>query len=64
MELRIDGNKRVAFACTILFLQASDVDPTRAEEAWIDFTYSYLEAETFRKDVLEDWLGRHAGPMS
>lgn len=55
----IDGNKRVAFACTILFLQANDVNPTGTEEEWIEFIYGHLEAGTFRKDVLEAWLHQH-----
>jgi len=59
----IDGNKRVAFACTILFLQANDVTPTGSEEAWVEFIYGNLEAGTFRKDVLEAWLHRHTEAM-
>jgi len=58
----IDGNKRVAFASTILFLQANGVDPTGTEEEWISFIYSNMEAGTFRKPVLEDWLSRHTEP--
>lgn len=58
----IDGNKRVAFASTILFLQANGVDPTGTEEEWITFIYSNMEGSTFRKQVLEDWLSRHTEP--
>lgn len=60
----IDGNKRVAFAGTILFLQANGVNPTGTEEEWIDFIYSNIEAGTFRKDRLEEWLNRHTEPMA
>lgn len=58
----IDGNKRVAFAGTILFLEANGTEPTGTEEEWIEFIYSNLEAGTFRKAVLEAWLHRHTGP--
>jgi len=59
----IDGNKRVAFASTILFLQANGVNPTGREEDWITFIYSNMEAGTFRKQVLEDWLSRNTEPQ-
>lgn len=60
----IDGNKRVAFACTILFLQANGVEPTGEEDDWIGFIYSNLEAGTFRKDVIEAWLHQHTEPLA
>lgn len=60
----VDGNKRVAFAGTILFLEANGVNPTGTEDEWIAFIYSNLEAGTFRKDRLEDWLGSHTEPKS
>ena len=59
----IDGNKRVAFASTILFLQANGVSPNGEEDDWINFIYSHLEAGTFRKDALEAWLHEHTGPL-
>ncbi|HVY52430.1 MAG TPA: type II toxin-antitoxin system death-on-curing family toxin [Devosia sp.] len=58
----VDGNKRVAFACTILFLEANGFRPEGAEEEWIEFIYSNLEGGTFRKPILEDWLKRHCSP--
>lgn len=60
----IDGNKRVALACAITFMQANDVNPTGTEDEWIEFIYSHLEAGTFRKDVLEAWLHQHTETMS
>lgn len=60
----IDGNKRVAFATTVLFLQANGVDPTGTEEEWIAFIYANMEGGTFRKPVLEHWLGRHTEPRA
>lgn len=59
----IDGNKRVAFASTILFLQANGVNPTGSEEEWIEFIYSNLDAASFRKDALEVWLHAHSEPL-
>jgi death-on-curing protein len=55
----VDGKKRVAFASTILFLDANGVTPTGSEEEWIAFIYSNLEGGTLRKPVPEDWLKRH-----
>ena len=59
----IDGNKRVAFASMILFLQANGVLPEGDEEDWIRFIYSNIEGGTFRKDVLNKWLREHTSPM-
>jgi death on curing protein len=58
----VDGNKRVAFASTILFLQIDGVTPTGEEDEWIEFIYANIEAGTFRKNVLEDWLNSHTEP--
>lgn len=58
----VNGNKRVAFASTIIFLQLNGVTPTGSEDAWIDFIYANIEAGTFRKDVLETWLHEHTQP--
>ncbi|MGV8954566.1 MAG: type II toxin-antitoxin system death-on-curing family toxin [Cypionkella sp.] len=55
----IDGNKRVAFESTILFLQLNGNTPTGEQDDWITFIYSNLEAGTFKKDVLESWLHGH-----
>lgn len=55
----VDGNKRVAFASTVLFLEANGATPTGTEDKWIGFIYEHLEAGTFRKPALEDWLNRH-----
>jgi len=60
----VDGNKRVAFAGTILFLEANGANATGTEDEWIAFIYGNLEAGTFRKDVLEDWLNQHTEPSA
>ena len=59
----VDGNKRVAFASTILFLQINGATPTGHPDDWIAFIYSHLEAGTFRKDVIEVWLHAHTAPF-
>ena len=57
----IDGNKRVAFAGTYVFLAANgvtiDADPLEAY-AFINGLY---EAQTFTFDHLLDWLKAHTG---
>lgn len=60
----IDGNKRVGFACTIIFLEANGMESTGSEQEWIDFIYTNLEAGSFRKDVLEGWLREHTAPIN
>ncbi len=60
----VDGNKRVAFASTILFLQANGVTPTGPQEDWIEFIYHHLEAGTFRKDIIQAWLESNTAPLA
>jgi death-on-curing protein len=60
----VDENKRIAFASTIVFLEANGFMPTGTEDEWIDFIYGNLEGGTFRKQVLEDWLRSHTRPMA
>lgn len=60
----VDGNKRVALASTIVFLEVNGIRPTGEEEDWINFIYDNLEAGTFQKQVLEDWLSRHTEPTA
>ena len=55
----IDGNKRVALACTMVFLEINGAQTTGDEGDWIAFIYQHLDTGTFRKPVLQDWLGRH-----
>lgn len=59
----VDGNKRVAFASLIVFLQLNGLAPTGAEREWIDFICAHLEAGTFNKDVLDSWLRAHTAPF-
>jgi len=55
----IDGNKRVAFACMDIFLGLNGARLEAEPETVIDFIYRHLEAGTFRKPVLEEWLRAH-----
>jgi len=52
----VDGNKRVAFACLDIFLGLNNHEITSTPEEVIDFIYANLEARTFRKDILQQWL--------
>ncbi len=60
----VDGNKRVAYACLELFLGMNGIDVAASNEELEQFIYSHLEAGTFRKDVLEEWLHSHTVPLS
>lgn len=60
----VDGNKRVAFACVELFLQLNGADIAASNDEAERFIYDHLEAGTFRKDAIEEWLNRHTGPYT
>lgn len=55
----VDGNKRVAFACMDVFLGLNGARLEAEPDAVIAFIYRHLEAGTFRKPVLEEWLRVH-----
>jgi death-on-curing protein len=55
----VDGNKRVAFACVDIFLGLNRARLEAGVEDVIAFIYRHLEAGTFRKPVLEEWLREH-----
>jgi death-on-curing protein len=59
----IDGNKRVAYACVELFLQANGADIRATNDEAETFIYSHLEAGSFRKDVIEAWLRANTEPF-
>lgn len=58
----VDGNKRVAFACMIVFLAANGRGIDETEERAIAFIYQHLEGGTFRLPVLDQWLRERAIP--
>jgi death-on-curing protein len=55
----VDGNKRVAFACMDIFLGLNGARLEAEPDDVIAFIYRHLEAGTFRKPVLEEWLRAH-----
>ena len=55
----VDGNKRVAFACLDIFLGLNGARLEAEPDAVIAFIYRHLEAGTFRKPALEEWLREH-----
>lgn len=55
----VDGNKRVAFACLDIFLGLNGARLEAEPDEVIAFIYHHLEAGTFRKDVLDEWLRQH-----
>ena len=57
----VDGNKRVAYACVELFLQLNGADIIASNDEAERFIYDHLEAGSFRKEVIEEWLNRHTG---
>lgn len=59
----VDGNKRVAYACLEMFLQLNGADVSSSNDEVQDFIYAHLEAGTFRKEVLEEWLGSNTVPF-
>lgn len=59
----IDGNKRVAYAVTELFLQLNGFDIAPDNKTIERFIYSHLEAGTFTKDVLDGWLRANTRPL-
>jgi death-on-curing protein len=52
----VDGNKRVAFACTEIFLDLNEASLVATEADTIAFIYAHLEAGTFNRDNLDAWL--------
>ena len=60
----VDGNKRVAYACTELFLQLNGLDILPGDDSIEAFIYGHLETGTFRKDVLETWLRDNTGSFT
>lgn len=55
----VDGNKRVGFAATHVFLRINGMDLTASAEATLQFVVGSLEAGIFEKNRLEIWLRAH-----
>jgi len=52
----VDGNKRVGFAATYVFLRINGLAITAPSEATLQFVIGALENGVFQKPVLETWL--------
>jgi death-on-curing protein len=52
----IDGNKRIGFAATIIFLSINGISLRSNQTSIIDFILSSLECKTFRYENLLIWL--------
>jgi len=55
----VDGNKRVGFAATYVFLRTNGLTITASPEATLAFVIGALEAGAFEKPLLEAWLRAH-----
>ena len=59
----VDGNKRVAFIATVVFLHINDVSlDAEADEGW-DFLSERYESGSFEFKALEAWLRANTSPM-
>ena len=52
----VDGNKRMGLACTYTFLAINGVTIVASQDDLKTFIYQHLEAGTFTKDNLDQWL--------
>ena len=55
----IDGNKRVGFAATYVFLRINGLIISASVETTLNFVVGQLESRAFTKDSLERWLRKH-----
>jgi death-on-curing protein len=60
----IDGNKRVGFAATYVFLRINGLTLTASVKTTLKFVIGKLEARDFTKDVLDAWLRKHTRSSS
>jgi death on curing protein len=58
----VDGNKRVGFACTYVFLRMNGLALTATPDAVETFILGHLQAATFTKDNLDAWLRANTAP--
>ena len=60
----LDGNKRVGFAATHVFLRVNGLDISASADATYDFVISSLESGQFEKNRLEHWLRGNTKPRA
>lgn len=58
----IDGNKRIGFAATYVFLRINGLVISASVKTALKFVIGNLEAQSFTKDVLATWLRKHTRP--
>ena len=56
----VDGNKRVAFACVDVFMRINGYRLKAGSADVLRWMIGDLEKGTFRMDVIEPWLRKHA----
>jgi death-on-curing protein len=59
----VDGNKRVGFAATYVFLRINGLTITATSNATLRFVIETLETGCFEKPALETWLRANARPV-
>jgi len=59
----IDGNKRVGFAATYVFLRINGMIIQASVDSTLQFVIGALEAGTFEKNALYAWLREHTGAV-
>jgi death-on-curing protein len=59
----IDGNKRVGFAATYVFLRINGMIIQASVDSTLQFVIGALEAGTFEKNALDAWLREHTGAV-
>lgn len=57
----IDGNKRVGFAATYVFLRINGMIIQASVESTLQFVIGALETGGFEKNALDAWLREHTG---
>jgi death-on-curing protein len=60
----LDGNKRVGFAATHVFLRINGLDISASADATFQFVIGSLEAGQFEKNRLEQWLRSNTKPRA
>lgn len=60
----IDGNKRVGFAATYVFLRINSLVIDVSASTTLQFVIGLLEAGRFEKNALESWLHDHTSAIT
>ena len=59
----IDGNKRVGFAATYVFLRINGMIIQASVDSTLQFVIGALETGAFEKNALDAWLREHTGAV-